>query len=82
MDITLITDLLTLTRIYMGDVSIVAAQTKGKIRLCGPSTLTRSMSSWFARSPFAKDNPLRPAAAAPASSRPNGIVSPRAGARG
>lgn len=80
MDITLITDLLTLTRIYMGDVSIVAAQ-KGKIRLCGPSALTRSMSSWFARSPFAKDNPLRPAAAAPASSRPNGIVYPRAGAR-
>jgi DNA-binding HxlR family transcriptional regulator len=57
-DISLVTDLLSLTQIYMGDLSLERARSKGKVRLEGPSALTRSMSSWFARSRFANDNPL------------------------
>jgi DNA-binding HxlR family transcriptional regulator len=57
-DISLFTDLLTLAQIYMGDLSLERAQSKGKIQLEGPSALLRGMSSWFARSRFVNDNPL------------------------
>ena len=59
-DISLVTDLLSLTRIYMGDLSLNSARSTGKIKIHGPSALTRSMTNWFARSRFAKDNPLSP----------------------
>jgi len=57
----LYTDLLSLTQIYIGDLSLECARSKGKVQLDGPSALTCSMSSWFARSRFAADNP-RPTA--------------------
>jgi DNA-binding HxlR family transcriptional regulator len=52
-DIQMFTDLLTLTQIYIGDVSFAAALKSGKIVVDGPNSLTRSMSRWFARSRFA-----------------------------
>jgi len=57
-DITLITDLLSLTQVYLGDLSLERARSTGRIKVSGPRALTQSMSSWFARSRFADDNPL------------------------
>jgi DNA-binding HxlR family transcriptional regulator len=65
-DIELFTDLLTLTQLYIGDLSLERARLTGKIKLYGPAELVRRMPSWFARSKFADDNPLsEPAIAAP-----------------
>ena len=57
-DIALVTDLLSLTQIYMGDLSLERARSTGKVKISGPRALTQHMSSWFARSYFAEDNPL------------------------
>jgi hypothetical protein len=57
-DITLVTDLLSLTQIYIGDLSLERAQAMGRIQIRGPRGLTKSMSRWFARSRFAEVNPL------------------------
>jgi len=52
-DVYMITDLLTLTKVYMGDISLTNASSSGKLRIDGPRALTRSMQQWFARSKFA-----------------------------
>ncbi|HET6756755.1 MAG TPA: helix-turn-helix domain-containing protein [Burkholderiales bacterium] len=57
-DISLYTDLLTLTQIYIGDTTLTRARDMGKVRLYGPRELTATMPRWFARSKFADDNPL------------------------
>ena len=57
-DITLDTDLLSLTPVYIGDLSLELARSTGRIKIFGPRALTQSMPSWFARSKFAEDNPL------------------------
>ena len=57
-DITLMTDLLSLTQVYMGDLSLDRARSMGRIKILGPRALIQSMPNWFARSRFAEDNPL------------------------
>lgn len=52
-DVEMLVDLLTLTRVYIGDTSFDAARASGKLIIEGPRTLTRNMSHWFARSRFA-----------------------------
>ena len=60
-DISLFTDLLSLTQIYIGDLSLEQARSRGKVQLDGPSLLLRGMCNWFARSRFAPVNPNGPA---------------------
>lgn len=57
-DVSIYSDLLTLTQIYIGDLTIERARAMGKMKVCGPGELLRSMPRWFARSKFADDNPL------------------------
>ena len=57
-DISLVTDLLSLTQVYIGDLSLERARSMGRIKILGPRALIQSMPSWFARSRFAEDNPL------------------------
>jgi len=57
-DVTMVTDLLSLTQVYMGDLSLERAGSTGRIKILGPRALIQSMPSWFARSRFAEDNPL------------------------
>ena len=57
-DITLKTDLLSLTQVYMGDLSFERARSMDRITILGPRALVQSMPNWFARSRFAEDNPL------------------------
>jgi len=57
-DVKIDCDLLTLTQIYIGDLTIERARTAGKLKVWGDSGLLRSMPRWFARSKFADDNPL------------------------
>ena len=52
-DILLNTDLLTLTRIYIGDTNFTEAVVSGKMVVDGPHSLTTDMWRWFARSQFA-----------------------------
>jgi hypothetical protein len=58
-DVYLFTDLLTLTKVFMGDVSFAGALSSGKIIVDGTCSLTRSISQWFARSRFAKSKPAQ-----------------------
>ena len=57
-DIGLSADLLTLTQIFMGDLSLTRARDLDLITLDGPRDLVGSMPDWFPRSKFADDNPL------------------------
>jgi DNA-binding HxlR family transcriptional regulator len=57
-DISLFADLLTLTQLYIGDLSLPRARELGKIEIHGPKDLVRTMPAWFPRSKFADDNPL------------------------
>ena len=56
-DIELCATLLTLTRVYIGDLDFADARARGLLRVRGPDALTRDMHSWFARSAFADVNP-------------------------
>jgi DNA-binding HxlR family transcriptional regulator len=60
-DVSVSTDLLSLTQVYMGDVPLDRARSSGKIKVSGPAELVRNMPHWFARSKFADVNPLVPA---------------------
>jgi len=51
-DSYLFTDLLTLTEIFMGEVSFAQATSSGKLIMEGPTSLTRSTSRWCARNKF------------------------------
>ncbi len=57
-DISLYADLLTLTQLYIGDLSLLRARALGKVEIHGPKDLVRDMPAWFPRSKFADDNPL------------------------
>ena len=57
-DISLYADLLTLTQLYIGDLSLPRARALGKVEIHGPKNLVRGMPAWFPRSKFAEDNPL------------------------
>jgi DNA-binding HxlR family transcriptional regulator len=52
-DVALTTNLVTLTRIYLGDMTFGAATQSGKLKVSGPRELTRALPTWFARSKFA-----------------------------
>jgi DNA-binding HxlR family transcriptional regulator len=65
-DISVYADLLTLTQIFMGDLSLSQARALDKVEIHGAKDLIRSMSAWFPRSKFADDNPTPPIADGPA----------------
>jgi hypothetical protein len=46
--------LLTLTQVFMGDLSIAGAQATGLLRLSGNGRLIRNMSLWFGLMPFSQ----------------------------
>ena len=56
-DVAIYADLLSLTQVFLGTVSISRALSEGKIRLSGRRELTRSISRWFGVSMFAGGNP-------------------------
>jgi len=56
-DISLYTSLLTLVKIFIGDLPLARARELGKIELHGPKDLIKGMSTWFPRSKYADDNP-------------------------
>ena len=58
-DISLFADLLTLTKIFMGDLSLAQARSLDKLEVMGPTQLVRSLPGWFPRSKFADDNPIQ-----------------------
>jgi len=64
-DLAVFTDLHCFTRIWMGDVSLAAARSSGKVRLEGAGRLKQTMTQWFGPSPFAAVK----AAATPAQGR-------------
>ena len=57
-DITLYASLLTLVKIFIGDLPLARARELGKVEIHGPRNLIRGMSTWFPRSKYADDNPL------------------------
>lgn len=56
-DVSLHADLLTLTQIYIGDLSLMRARELGRLKVHGSKDVVSGMSSWFPRSKFADDNP-------------------------
>jgi len=52
-DLEVMTDVRTLTEIWLGDVSVAAAQRAGNLRLEGPPRLRKAFGSWLLRSHFA-----------------------------
>ena len=53
------TDVRTLTRVWMGDLSLSSARSTGLIRLVGDSALIRSMGAWLEKSHFADVKPAK-----------------------
>ncbi|HEU4773226.1 MAG TPA: helix-turn-helix domain-containing protein [Lysobacter sp.] len=53
LDVILATDVVTITKVYIGDTPFEQARISGRFRVQGASTLVRSMPKWFARSLFA-----------------------------
>lgn len=53
LDAILATDVVTITKVYMGDTTFEEPPIGGRFRVQGPSALVRSMPKWFARSLFA-----------------------------
>ncbi len=51
-DLTIRCNLLTLAKVFMGDLSIERAKVSGKLRLAGNPLLIRNMSRWFGLMPF------------------------------
>ena len=52
-DVTFVSDLKTMTEIWMGDVSLSKAQADGQLEISGLSRLTRNLSKWLVFSAFA-----------------------------
>jgi DNA-binding HxlR family transcriptional regulator len=52
-DLEVDADLATLTKVWMGDVRLVAAMRAGQVSLQGPRALVRAFPSWLALSEFA-----------------------------
>ena len=65
-DLTVATDLVTLTRVYLGHVDPQGAVRSGAVRLSGTRDLTRSFARWCPRGSFAD-------VARPAAARPSGL---------
>jgi DNA-binding HxlR family transcriptional regulator len=59
-DVTLSTNLRTMTQVWMGDISLGQARAKGLLKAIGSARLVRSLGSWLGASPFAH---VAPAAA-------------------
>ena len=57
-DITLYESLLTLAKIFIGDLPLARARELGKVDILWLKDLIRGMSTWFPRSKYADDNPL------------------------
>ena len=51
-DVWIACTLLTLTRVFMGDLSIISAQAKGGLELKGNGQLIKDMPRWFGLMPF------------------------------
>jgi DNA-binding HxlR family transcriptional regulator len=56
-DVWIVCTLLTLTQVFMGDVSIAHARVSGKLKLNGNTQLIKSMPRWFGLMPFAEVKP-------------------------
>jgi DNA-binding HxlR family transcriptional regulator len=56
-DLSVYTDLRTLTEIFMGDLPLMLAKSSDRITLVGSSELTNSMPRWFGLMPFAHIKP-------------------------
>lgn len=56
-DLTIRCNLLTLTRVFMGDMSIERARGLGKLQLAGNPLLIKTMSRWFGLMPFSGVTP-------------------------
>ncbi len=54
-DLFVITDLRTMTAIWMGITTVADATQRGTLKLSGPRTLTACMSTWLGLSPFARE---------------------------
>lgn len=52
-DVSLSTSLRTMTRIWMGDVSLGQARAQGLLKIAGPARLVRCLSDWLGASTFA-----------------------------
>ena len=61
LDAIVTTDVVTITRIYIGDTGFESERLSGKLRVQGPSALVKSMPAWFARSLFAGTERKAPA---------------------
>lgn len=57
-DISIFSDVLTLTQVFIGDLSLNRARSMNRLEVQGPKELVRSMPDWFPRSKFADANPM------------------------
>jgi len=53
-DMDFITDLKTMTQVWLGDISLVSAESSGKLTLSGASVLIKNMDKWLVFSGFAQ----------------------------
>jgi len=56
-DLSIYTDLRTLTEIFMGDLPLKVAKSSDRITFVGSSELIKGMHSWFGLMPFAHVKP-------------------------
>ena len=63
-DIALSTSLRTMTQIWMGDLSLGQARTRGLLKISGPARMIRSVDGWLGPSPFAHIAPAHAGATA------------------
>ncbi len=61
-DVTLSSNLRTMTQIWMGDMSLAQARAKGLLKVFGAAKLVRGIGNWLGASPFANVAPARLAA--------------------
>lgn len=62
-DLLMLTDVVTLAEVYMGDVPFRDACARGRMKVQGPPSLVRTVPKWFTRSLFADVPSMRLAAA-------------------
>jgi hypothetical protein len=59
-DVYFTTSLRTMTEVWMGDLSLKKAQADGRLKIVGPSTLLRNLTSWFPLYLYADIRPKQP----------------------
>ncbi len=59
MEVCFTVDLRTMVELWMGDTPYKAALADGRLKLVGPSALTRNVSHWLAFSKFASIPPAK-----------------------